>query len=446
MSTPQAKLRELNPTQLIVLTFVAASFIGGILLKLPFATYGGISFIDALFTSTSAVCVTGLIVVDTGTKYTDFGKLVIMLLIQTGGLGITTYGVIFASVLTGKISLKDRAIIRESFAHFGATNFSHLVLEILVFTFVVELIGALLLFVFIPHDGFFAALFHSVAAFCNAGFSFYSNNFIDYKHNVGVNLVLCWLIIVGGIGFLTVRDIRLYFLGKIPRISLHSKIVLLISAILIIAGVVIILGLEWNNALKEMSIKEKLIVSFFQSTTPRTAGFNTIDLTLLSSSTLFIMIILMFIGASPGSCGGGIKTSTLTVLLAFVKDRSLGREQVFLFKRTIPQDVISKTVSVVTASSLVIAFMTLVLTVSESWGNSYTKMQGIFMEALFETVSAFGTVGLSLGLTYELSTFGKVVVILTMLIGRVGPLAIALAVGGERLVRFKYAEERVMVG
>jgi trk system potassium uptake protein TrkH len=446
MSTPQAQLRELNPTQLIVLTFVAASFIGGILLKLPFATHGGISFIDALFTSTSAVCVTGLIVVDTGTKFTDFGKVVIMLLIQVGGLGITTYGVVFASVLTGRISLKERAIIRESFAHFGALNFSRLVFEILVFTFVVELIGALLLFVFIPHDGFFAALFHSVAAFCNAGFSFYADNFIVYQDNVGVNLVLCWLIIVGGIGFLTVRDIRLYILKKIPRISLHSKIVLLISAILLTAGMLIILSIEWDNALKGMPVRNKLLVSFFQSTTPRTAGFNTIDLTLLSSSTLFILILLMFIGTSPGSCGGGIKTSTLGVLLAFVRDRSLGREEVFLFKRTIPQDLVSKTVSVVTASSLVIVVMTIALTISEGWGNSYTKMEGIFMEALFETVSAFGTVGLSLGLTYELSTFGKVVVILTMLIGRVGPLAIALAVGGEKPVRFKYAEERVMIG
>ncbi|MGH7792416.1 MAG: potassium transporter TrkG, partial [Thermodesulfobacteriota bacterium] len=258
--------------------------------------------------------------------------------------------------------------------------------------------------------------------------------------------VLSWLIIMGGIGFLTVRDVRLYVFKKIPRISLHAKTVLVVTAFLLIGGMIAILGLEWNNALEGMPIKEKLLVSYFQSVTPRTAGFNTIDLTLLSSSTIFTLIILMYIGASSGSCGGGIKTSTLAVLFAFVKNRSLGREEVFLFKRTIPQDVVSKTVSVVTASSLVILFMSLVLTASQSWGNSYAMTPGIFTDALFEIVSAFGTVGLSLGLTAKLSTFGKIVVIFTMLIGRVGPLAIALAVGGERPVRFKYAQERVMVG
>ncbi|HWP92309.1 MAG TPA: potassium transporter TrkG [Thermodesulfobacteriota bacterium] len=446
MPEQKDRLKELNPTQLVVLTFAAACVIGGVLLKLPIATHGGISFVDALFTATSAVCVTGLIVVDTGTKFTDFGKIVILLLIQVGGLGIATYGAVFTSVLTGRLSLKNRAVIRDSFAHFGVTNFRTLLFEIVLFTLLVELVGALFLFMFIPEGGFFTALFHSVAAFCNAGFSFYPDSFIGYKNHTGVNLVLIFVLVTGGIGFLVVRDLRLYFLKKIPQISLHSRIVLLLSVVLLVGGGVAILGLEWNGALKEMPLKEKILISIFQSATARTTGFNTIDLTLFSSSTLFIMIILMFIGASPGSCGGGIKTSTLAVLLAFIKDRSLGREEVFLSNRTIPRDLVSKGIAVVTASSLVIIFMSVVLTASESWAISYTKMPGIYMDALFEIVSAFGTVGLSLGLTAKLSTFGKIVVIFTMLIGRVGPLAIALAVGGEKPVRFKYAEERVMVG
>jgi trk system potassium uptake protein TrkH len=446
MSVAKNKLRELNPTQLIALTFASGCILGGILLKLPFATHEGISFVDALFTATSAVCVTGLAVVDTGTVFTDFGKLVILLLIQVGGLGITTYGAVFISVLTGRLSLKNRAMIRDSFAHFGVKNFGRLLFEIVIFTFLVELLGALFLFIFIPEDGFFSAIFHSVAAFCNAGFAFYSDSFIGYKSHIGINLVLIWLIVTGGIGFLVVRDLGFYILGKIPHVSLHSKIVLVITGLLLIVGTVAILGLEWEGALSEMTMKEKFLVSFFQSTTARTAGFNTIDLTMFSSPTLFIMIILMFIGASPGSCGGGIKTSTLGVLLAFAKNRSLGRDEVFLFKRTVPKDVVSKVISVVTLSLLLVIFMSLVVTASQSWGTSYTKMPGIFMDSLFETVSAFGTVGLSLGLTAKLSTFGKIVVIFTMLIGRVGPLSIALAVGGEKQIHFKYAEERVMVG
>jgi len=446
MSRPQEQTKELNPTQLIILTFAAACIAGGLLLEIPIATHEDISFIDAVFTATSAVCVTGLVVVDTGTAFTDFGKLVILLLIQVGGLGITTYGVVFTSVLTGRISLKDRAMIRDSFAHFGVVNFRHLLYEIVIFTLLTELLGAIFLFIFIPYDGFFTALFHAVAAFCNAGFSFYRDSFTGYRGSVGVNLVLVWLIIMGGIGFLTVRDLRLYVLKKIPQISLHSRIVLLVSAFLLIAGTFAVLIFEWDNALVGMPIKEKVLTSLFQSASARTAGFNTVDLTLLSSSTLLVLIILMFIGTSPGSCGGGVKTSTLAVMLALAKNRSLGRDEVFLFKRTIPKDIVSKALTVVTASLLVIILMSLLLTASEGWGNPYTKMPGAFMDALFETVSAFGTVGLSVGNTAELSTFGKIVVIFTMFIGRVGPLALALAVGGEKALRYKYAEERVMVG
>ena len=258
-------------------------------------------------------------------------------------------------------------MIRDSFAHFGVVNIRHLLYEIVIFTLLTELLGAIFLFIFIPHDGFFTALFHAVAAFCNAGFSFYRDSFTGYRGSVGVNLVLVWLIIMGGIGFLTVRDLRLYILKKIPQISLHSRIVLLVSAFLLIAGTFAVLVFEWNNALVGMPIKEKVLTSLFQSASARTAGFNTVDLTLLSSSTLLVLIILMFIGTSPGSCGGGVKTSTLAVMLALAKNRSLGRDEVFLFKRTIPKDIVSKALTVVTASLLVVILMSLLLTASEGW-------------------------------------------------------------------------------
>lgn len=446
MLKPSDITNKLTPSQFIVSAFGAACLLGALLLKLPQATDGGISFIDALFTSTSAVCVTGLIVVDTGTKFTTFGQAVILGLIQAGGLGITTLGVLFTSVLSGRISLKDRSVIRESFAHYGIVNFRQLLLEIIVFTITVEMIGAALLFFAFDGGSVFNAVFHSIAAFCNAGFSLYPDSLVGYRGNLVVNIVICFLIITGGIGFLVARDVRLYLMRKAGRLTLHTKIVLTMTLILLAAGCVLILGIEWDNALGGLDVKDKILVSFFQSVTTRTAGFNTIDLTLFSGSTLFIMILLMFIGASPGSCGGGIKTSTLAVLLSFVRNRARGREEASLFKRTIPQEVISKTVTLVTASIILVFASVLVVSVSEGWGSSHMKSPGIFAETLFEVVSAFGTVGLSLGLTDELSHFGKMVIILTMLSGRVGPLAIAIAIGGEKPVRFKYVEEKVMVG
>lgn len=436
---------RLTPSQFIVLAFAAASVLGALLLKLPQATNGGISFVDALFTSTSAVCVTGLIVVDTGTKFTAFGQAVILGLIQAGGLGITTLGVLFTSVLSGRISLKDRSVIRESFAHYGIDNFRQLLIEIIIFTITVEMLGALILY-FAFGGGVFNAVFHSIAAFCNAGFSLYPDSLEGYRGNITVNLVVCFLIITGGIGFLVTRDVRRYLMGKVGRLTLHTKIVLTMTIILLAAGAVLILGIEWDNALRGLDVKDKLLVSLFQSVTTRTAGFNTIDLTLFSGSTLFIMILLMFIGASPGSCGGGIKTSTFAVLLSFVRNRARGREEASLFKRTIPQEVISKTVTLVTASIILVFASVLVVSVSQGWGRPHAESPGLFANILFEVVSAFGTVGLSLGMTDELSHFGKIVIILTMLSGRVGPLAIAIAIGGEKPVRFKYVEEKVMVG
>ena len=446
MSKIQNLIFGLTAAQLIAITFLLAIVFGACLLEIPSATYQDISFIDALFTSTSAVCVTGLTVIDTGSSYTHFGQVVILVLIQIGGLGITTYGALFASVLSGRLTLKQTSVIRDTFAHLGKINFRTLLIDLIVFTLAIELIGALVLFYFIPHDGFFFALFHAISAFCNAGFSLYNDSFVSYRSSTGVNLMLCMLIIAGGIGFFTVHDIRLKLTGKISRLSLHSRVIIMMTVILLLGGSILILILEWSSALNGMSLHEKILTSFFQATTARTAGFNTINLGLFSSSTIFILIILMFIGASPGSCAGGVKTSTIAVLLSFFKSRIQGREDVFLFKRTIPSDNVTKAISVATASSLVIVFMFFIFLSVEGWDNSYTSSPHTFTDALFEVVSAYGTVGLSLGATPKLSVFGKIFIIVTMFIGRVGPLVLALAVGGEKQLKYKYAEERVMVG
>lgn len=436
----------LTPVQIVVLTYILGALAGGALLSLPISTYGGISFIDALFTATSAVCVTGLIVLDTGSHFTLTGQIIIMTLFQLGGIGIMTLGVLFMSVLAGKTNVFDRSVIRQSFADFGVSNFRKLLLEIVIFTLTVEIAGALLLYYLISGDGLFTAVFHSVSAFCNAGFCLYPNSFIDFRNDIPVNAVLSLLIIVGGIGFIVVRDLRHYVLGRKRRLSLHTKVVLTVSAVLLVGGALMILALEWDNAFHGNTLREKILVSMFQSVTSRTAGFNTVELAHFSGASLLVIIFLMFIGASPGSCGGGIKTTTFAVLLSYVKHRAMGTKESILYKRTIPSDIVSKTFAVVTASVLLLFLAAILIASAEGWGLAFDKNPAHLTKSLFEAVSAFGTVGLSLGLTEELSSYGKFLVILTMLAGRVGPLALAIAIGGRKQKKIKYAEEQVMVG
>lgn len=448
--------REFHPAQVLVASFASAIIAGMLLLKLPGMVAGEpLSFVDALFTATSAVCVTGLIVVDTATKFTPLGQGVILLLLQAGGLGIMTFSVLFVMMAGKRISFRERVMIQDSFAQSTVKDMKSLVWSILKVTFLVETAGAVLLFFAWKDDfplGFaiYTSLFHSVSAFCNAGFSLFSHSLVAYRHDFLVNFVVAALIIAGGLGFLVLMDLKYYFSPgeeKRRRLTLHSRIVISTSSFLIILGMVLIFLMEKNNVFMDDSPGEALGSSFFQSVTARTAGFNTVDFSIMTPEALFLIIILMFIGASPGSTGGGVKTTTLGVLAALMKSRISGREEVSLFKRTIPEDVVARSLIILVSSAIVVILFVMILLVTESGELVFTERRGRFIDILFESLSAFGTVGLSTGITSTLSDWGKVAITGLMFIGRLGPLTIALAVGKKYAHgKFQYSEERVMTG
>jgi trk system potassium uptake protein TrkH len=430
-------------------SFVVAIVLGTVLLVLPFSTVDGhISFLDALFTATSAVCVTGLIVQDTAAFFTPVGQAIILILFQIGGLGILTFSTLILLVSGKRISFTDRLIIQQDFLPAAPRNVRVLVKNIFVYTLSFELLGTVLL-VFRWHKQYsfprtvFVSLFHSVSAFCNAGFSVFSDSFQAYQGDAYVNTVLILLIVLGGLGFLVHLEVRqsLFRLirGLRVQISLHTKMVLSMTLGLILVSLGLFLVIEWKHALQGLPLSEKIITALFQVITPRTAGFNTMDLNTLSLASVSLLIILMFIGASPGSTGGGVKTSTVGVILAFLRSKLAARESIHLFFRTLPLELISKAYTVVTLGICVIAAATFLL----SLGQPDATME----EIVFEVFSAFGTVGLSLGLTPKLHALGKLVIILTMYIGRIGPLSLLLAFSRSQAQgRYQYAEESVMIG
>ncbi len=432
----------------MVLYFSMAIALGAIALDLPASHRGHLSFIDALFTSTSAICVTGLIVVDTATKFTPLGKTIIAILIQMGGLGIITFSS-WIFLLAGRgLSFREKSIIEESFAQKRAPNVKSLIKKILAVTFIIEGIGAAVLFLFFlkkgfrPLDSLGLSIFHAISAFCNAGFSLFSDSFMGFRDSAILNLTIVSLIILGGIGFLVILDV-FGFIKKRNKLSLHTKIVLTTTLILILSGTISLFLLEKERSFSSFSIKEKLLSALFQSVTARTAGFNTVDLLKLSPSSSFILIALMFIGASPGSCGGGIKTSTVGIMFFSVKSQIMGDPETFAFKRTISRNNVGRALTVFAASSAVVFFSTFLLL---NWGVLDTG-NNCFLKVVFESVSAFGTVGLSLGITPKLKLFGKIVVMLTMFTGRLGPLTMAYAFRKKaKLARYAFPTERVMVG
>lgn len=423
---------------------------------LPYAVHGeSLSFIDALFTSTSATCVTGLIVVDTGSKFTFLGQIIILILIQLGGLGIMTFSTFFVFLIMGKFSLSDRDIIQETLTQSPIRNIAGLLKTIFVFTIIIEIIGGLFLAFNFLHDmplieACYYGIFHSISAFCNAGFSLFQNSFIDYQGSWSVNLILIVLIILGGIGFVVLNELK-WFLFKKQKLfkssfSFHSKIVLIITLILILTGTLIIFLFEYHNVLLKKPFLTKFWISLFQSITSRTAGFNTVDIAMLTNASIFFIIILMFIGASPGSCGGGIKTTTAGVVFAMLLARLKNSEDVNIAHRRIPNNIVYKAISVTFLSIVIVMFFTILIAEVEKTGVSHQESRGLFLELFFEVVSAFGTVGLSTGLTSGLSAAGKFIIILAMFIGRLGPLTIAMAIGRKEQPRFKYAQENLLIG
>ncbi len=445
-----------SPERIPLLGFLALIAAGTFLLMLPVASKSvPISFVDALFTATSASCVTGLTVVDTGSFFSPFGQAVILVLIQIGGLGIMTLSTLFLLMAGRRIGLAGRTVIQDTFTHSGERNPARIVREVLAFTLVMEGCGTALLFVgFLPAahgatDALWQALFHSVSAFCNAGFSLFTDSLVRFRGSWLVNLTVCALIVAGGLGFLVVAEIRTHASARRRtwrRLSLHSKIVITSTGLLIAIGTLVILFMERSNTLAALSAPQRVMAALFQSITTRTAGFNTLPVGAMASETLFVMIILMFIGASPGSCGGGIKTTTFATICLLGAARLRGRDHPQAFYRKISGSSVAKAISVAMLSLAVIVTGTLLLTMSELGGISRLDSRGAIFELLFETVSAFGTVGLSMGATGSLSAVGKLLITSVMFIGRLGPLVLAVAVSRQRAPRHTYAEEKVMIG
>ncbi len=435
---------------MVLLTFVSAIVLGSIILYMPFSTNNsGISFSDAFFTATSAVTVTGLIVKDTEKDFTFIGQLVILILLQLGGLGFMTFSTLLILLIGGSISTSDKTLIESDFFSGRYKNVKDLIRRIFVFTFSFEIIGAILFyFRFNIEDSShraFVSVFHSVSAFCNAGFSVFSNNMENYTDDIAVNIILSILIIAGGIGFLVLNELYLYAKRDIKtftKFSLHSKMVIVTSGFLIFFGTIIIFLEEMLSDDTIYSIGTTAMSSLFQVISTRTAGFNTIDLNILSSASVFIMMLLMFIGASPGSTGGGVKTSTIGVGIAYIKSLIFRKEKVTVFYRTIPSKIIEKSFLVLFLSFMIVSTFFFVLLSIESNNKDIT-----FFKLLFETISAFGTVGLSMGITAKLSTVSKFVISLLMFIGRVGPITLIVAISKKKSKGvYNYPEEDIMVG
>ncbi|WZL73230.1 TrkH family potassium uptake protein [Clostridiaceae bacterium 35-E11] len=446
----QLELLSLHPAQVLVMGFALVIFIGAIILNLPIASKNGesIGFISALFTATSAVCVTGLVVVDTATHWTIFGQTVILLLIQIGGLGFMTITTLIAFILGKRISLRERLVMQEALNQFNIAGVVRLTRYVLITTFTIEGIAALILSTrFIPKLGILKGIgfgiFHAISAFCNAGFDLIGEfrSLTPYVEDPLINFVIGFLIIIGGLGFAVVLEIIQR--KRFKKFSLHTKLVLSITAILLVLGFLVILLLEYNNpkTMGGLSIKGKLLSAMFHSITPRTAGFNTLPTDKLTMTSIFFTIILMFIGGSPAGTAGGVKTTTAGVLLWTIISEIRGKADTEVFKKRIPREIISRSLAIVGLAGTLVVLVTMLLSTTEN-GHS-------FLEIFFEVVSAFGTVGLSMGITPDLTEIGRILITITMFAGRVGPLTVALALASKKqknIGKYKYPEEKVIVG
>lgn len=449
MISLQKLLQKVTPAQSLLIGFILIILIGSSLLTLPLASSKGISqpFIDALFTATSAVSTTGLVVVDTGGFYSIFGQIVILVLFQIGGLGYMVFIVLMAYIFGKRVSLETEKTLQESLAGPPLGVIKKFVKAVILYTFLIEFIGAVILSLYWMREfplsrSIYLGIFYSVSAFCTAGFGLFSDSFVSYQDSVVINTIIPCLCFAGGIGFFVLYDIHT-FLGKTinhiqpRRLSIHSKLALMLSITLIVIGIAITFISESRPS--SLPLKHRLLGSTFQSiTASTTTGFNTIDIGAMSSTSLFTMIVLMFIGASPGGTGGGIKTTTFGLMLLILSAQLRRREDVNLFDRRISYETINKAFAIGAMAILLVILDTVILTFTE---------KASFLEILFEVVSAFGTVGLSTGITPNLSTVGKIIIIITMLTGRLGPLTIGFSLFGKpKRVDFRFAEGEVFVG
>jgi trk system potassium uptake protein len=449
-----ARRRSLSPSQFLAFSFLGIIAVGGVLLALPVSAAEGrhVPVLDAFFTAVSAVCVTGLITVDTPVDFSLFGQVVVLLLIQAGGLGYMTMSTVLVAALGRSVTLQERLTLQEALNAQDMEGLVRFAGTVLKLTLAFELTGAVILGLWWTSTlgadtAFWYGLFHAVSAFNNAGFALWSDNLMSWRGDVVVNLVITTLIIAGGLGFFVWSEI-LTGRRRTIKMSVHTRLVLVATAALLAGGTALILLLEWNNprTLSALPMGEKVLTAYFQSVTTRTAGFNTLDIGTLTVPTLFVMMGLMFIGASPGSTGGGVKTSTFSITLAALWATVRGEDDTVIFKRRLAPELVAKAFFV-----SLIAFVTMN---SVAWLLLLTEGRDL-LKTLFEATSAFGTVGLSMGengapvsLVAFFSPAGKVLVMLMMFVGRLGPLTLAIAVArrGAAHARIRYPEGKILVG
>lgn len=439
---------RLNAVQVLAIGFLIVILAGGILLSLPISSADGNStnFLDAVFTSTSAVCVTGLVTLDTGTHWNTFGQIIILMLIEIGGLGFMSVTTFVAILLGKKITLRDRLIMQEAMNTFGIQGLVKMVKYVVILTVSVQLLGAVVLSSqFIPQfgvaKGIFYGIFHSASAFCNAGFDLLGNfnSVTGYSNNFTVILTLSVLIILGGLGFTVLLELINY--KRTRRLSVNSKMVLFMTGILIFCGTIVLFILEYNNAetIGNMNMGQKILNSFFSAISPRTAGMNSVSTDGMTISSKFVTIILMMIGGSSGSTAGGIKTATIGVLVFTVISVLKGREDTEAFGRRFSKETVYKAFTITFIGIIIVVCVTMILTI--------VQKDSSFINLFYEAASAFGTAGLTTGVTQKLTTIGKIVIMITMYFGRVGPLTVFVAIlNRKKKSAYKYAEGKILIG
>ena len=441
---------KLAPAQIVIMSFSGLIGMGTLLLALPISAVDGrsIAFTDAFFTATSATCVTGLSTLSLSQNFSFVGQIIVLLLIQIGGLGYMTLYSSMTILLGRSLAVKEQVLMQDLLDIATFEDLLSMIIDIIKFTLVIELFGAIFLTVAFTIEGYefgqsiYYGIFHSVSAFCNAGFALFDNSLEDFGMSPFIHGTISVLIILGGLGFIVIKEFELIILGKkkLMNLSVHSKIVVMTNVFLIALLAVYIFFSEYLNGLENLTLWQQFQYSFFQSVTTRTAGFNTISLNSLYPHTLYLICLVMFIGASPGSTGGGIKTTTFAILFQSVKATLKGMDRVEFFDRKVPNHLVVRAIAIIVISLIIVSFFILLMMRIEP--------EHSFLSIFFEVVSAFATVGLSLGITPFLSAAGKFALIVLMFIGRVGPLTLALAIGQKRKTAGKldYPTGRIMIG
>ena len=441
---------KLAPAQVVLLSFGGWIVLGALILILPVSAVPGrsIAFIDALFMATSATCVTGLSSISLPDEFSVFGQMIMLILTQVGGLGIMTLSSSMAVIMGKNLQMREQVIMQDVLDASGSEELLNLIVDIIRYTFVIEFIGAMFLTMGFYQEGFeigqaiYFGFYHSIMAFCNAGYALFNNNLEDFKFQPLISMTVAVLLILGGIGFAVMKDVFQTATSKrsFKSLTTHTKLVLTVNTFLVVFATIYLFFGEFLHAFQDMGMWERFQVSFFQAVTPRTAGFNTVNLNSLHPHSIYMMVLLMFIGASPGSTGGGVKTTTFAILLQSVTATLKGKSHVEFFERKIPPATVVKSIAIFIISLVVVSVGILVMMRIEP--------DKSFLSLFFEVVSAFGTVGLSLGITPFLTILGKMTIIILMFVGRVGPMTLVLAIGSRAAIprKVEYPEGKVLIG